>query len=897
MLLVAAAPSGGQGKNGPATLYSGGVVFTTRAPEPDATWFVVRDGRFVDVGGGPVPARWSEAPRRVDLGGQFVMPGFVDAHVHFIEGGLALLQTNLGRAQTRPALEAALRGACAAPQGDWVLVRNLDVAALGGLAPSLQTLGDICNGGRPVLALLRGGRRAYLNRAGWLKLGLTDSSGGGLLAGDEVRTAIRRIQATLPRQLVARAILTAQRRALSFGITAIGDDTYYPAHAVQYERLADSGHFHMRASLRSEGPAPDSRFLMRNVGLSYLGFEGDQIRYLGEGHVVDGELGSIARDGSIAHGEPAGAPRLATAELERIFLYAKPYGATFRVQGQSGLERILSARRAVGPRRDAEMLDVLDQCGSCGGQAAKRIFIAGFQVTIVPSQLHELPELVQAYGAATTKTLLPFRDLFRAGLEPALTSDWPRSSASRYSWMNGRADGCDRLELSPLASVAVAVSGRRPDGQRIPDAAERTIGLPHALRGVTTNGAAAVGRSADLGRISRGYLADFVVLERSPFDLEEGAGSELYDAEVRETWVGGVRRYLAWTVGEKPEANEARTAQIAKSFGGRPAGWAASPILGYDPTTGIILGGAFFFYPYETSGFEGKVMAMVLPQQSGRVAGVVETNYRGLAPGLDLKSMWGFVNWQGNYYGVGMDAPPDAELETSPTEVEGGIGVELGLAPALKLGVYGLYGYKSEDESGRIEALAGQWEGHIDGHRSALKVSLIHDTRSSQFSTRSGGYRELWAEAWLVQGSTLAPRGRVGATVSQFVPLYAPDLILALHGEAGTSFGERAFDTNYKLGGIAALRGYRSHRFRGHHYVYGAAELRYPIWAFISGVVYGETGMMWVDDRPDDASDLGYVGGLGLRFGLPPDYLIKLRFDLGFTPDQWGVFFAFNEAF
>ena len=34
-----------------------------------------------------------------------------------------------------------------------------------------------------------------------------------------------------------------------------------------------------------------------------------------------------------------------------------------------------------------------------------------------------------------------------------------------------------------------------------------------------------------------------------------------------------------------------------------------------------------------------------------------------------------------------------------------------------------------------------------------------------------------------------------------------------------------------------------------------------------------------------------------LRFGLPPDRLVRLRFDFGFAPDQWGVFFKFNEAF
>ena len=66
-----------------ATLYHSGQVFTATSQAVDASWFVVRDGRFVAVGNGDVPAQWETMPRKVDLHGAFVLPGFIDGHLHF----------------------------------------------------------------------------------------------------------------------------------------------------------------------------------------------------------------------------------------------------------------------------------------------------------------------------------------------------------------------------------------------------------------------------------------------------------------------------------------------------------------------------------------------------------------------------------------------------------------------------------------------------------------------------------------------------------------------------------------------------------------------------------------------------------------------------------------------
>ena len=326
-------------------------------------------------------------------------------------------------------------------------------------------------------------------------------------------------------------------------------------------------------------------------------------------------------------------------------------------------------------------------------------------------------------------------------------------------------------------------------------------------------------------------------------------------------------------------------------------GWTPSPIIGYDPVPGVILGGALFFYPYQDHGWLGSGSVMVVPQQQGRVAAEVEVGFLRLSPRFDLESEVGFDNWRGRYYGVGARTPPEAQVETDPARLAARLGGAFRLGGDLGLPVHALLGWSRQRQAAAIAAIGGEAEGAIDGARAGARVALRHDTRDSLFSARYGGLRALWVEGWAVQGGALAPRARAGVHVAQFVPVLPPDVILAARASAGTSAGAYAFDTNYRLGGIDLLRGLLSDRLRGHHFAAGTLELRFPIVSIVSGAVYGESGTGWLDGAGWAPGDISHVGGGGLRFGLPPDFLIKLRFDAGFSADQWGIFFAFDEAF
>jgi len=70
-------------------LVTNATVYTVDAAFSKAEAFAVRDGHFVAVGKATDLLGRYEAAQTVDAGGQFIYPGFYDAHCHFYRGTAA----------------------------------------------------------------------------------------------------------------------------------------------------------------------------------------------------------------------------------------------------------------------------------------------------------------------------------------------------------------------------------------------------------------------------------------------------------------------------------------------------------------------------------------------------------------------------------------------------------------------------------------------------------------------------------------------------------------------------------------------------------------------------------------------------------------------------------------
>ena len=127
----------------------------------------------------------------------------------------------------------------------------------------------------------------------------------------------------------------------------------------------------------------------------------------------------------------------------------------------------------------------------------------------------------------------------------------PARLAGAYAWRSvlqagGRlAFGSDApVELpDPFAGLAAAISREGPDGQPFGGwQPQECITREQALAAYTTGSAHAGFADGRLGRIAKGYRADFLFVDRDP---TLASAAELRGTKVQEVWISG---RLAWQV-------------------------------------------------------------------------------------------------------------------------------------------------------------------------------------------------------------------------------------------------------------------------------------------------------------------------------------------------------------
>ena len=100
-IVMIAALAGGSGEPGVDLVLVGGDVWTGSADQPWAKGIAVTDGVIVAVDAEDVIRRMIGAETRViELDGRFAMPGFIDTHTHFVDGGFRLSAVDLRDADT-----------------------------------------------------------------------------------------------------------------------------------------------------------------------------------------------------------------------------------------------------------------------------------------------------------------------------------------------------------------------------------------------------------------------------------------------------------------------------------------------------------------------------------------------------------------------------------------------------------------------------------------------------------------------------------------------------------------------------------------------------------------------------------------------------------------------------
>lgn len=542
-------------------VFTGGPVFTADTVRSRAHAVAVRGGRIIAVGGDDVRDLIGPRTEVVDLAGRMLVPGFQDAHVHPVWGGLDMLRCDLSALHTAAEyLDAIAAYAASRPGEPWVLGGGWQMSAFPGGTPAAAAL-DRAVPDRPAFFPNRDGHGAWVNsvalRLAGIDRGTPDPADGrierdadGEPTGTLHEGAMSLVNRLLPEEPVERlteALLVGQRHLHSFGITAWQD-----AIVGSYGDAGDPGPAYLKAAAdgtltarvvgaiwwdRTRGVEQLPSLLERRERYRGGRFAATSVKIMQDG-VAENFTAAMLEPYHDGHHHPTDNSGISFVPPE-ILREAVPLldAEGFQVHFH-----------AIGDRAVRECLDAVEEALRRNGRGDNRHHIAHIQVVHpddiprfrslgVAANMQSLwatlePQMVELtlpfLGEPRSAWQYPFGDLLRSGAVLAAGSDWSVSSPD------------------PMAAIHTAVNRTAApgfeEGEYEPFLPEQAIDLASSLTAYTAGSAWVNHLDHVTGTIRPGAYADLALLDRDPF---AGPADEIGATRVLQTFVEGERVHAA----------------------------------------------------------------------------------------------------------------------------------------------------------------------------------------------------------------------------------------------------------------------------------------------------------------------------------------------------------------
>ena len=194
------------------------------------------------------------------------------------------------------------------------------------------------------------------------------------------------------------------------------------------------------------------------------------------------------------------------------------------------------------------------------------------------------------------------------------------------------------------------------------------------------------------------------------------------------------------------------------------------------------------------------------------------------------------------------------------------------------------------------KALPDTLAGYRGGDEVVASLTLAHDTRDHQTNPWYGHYISVGAQA----APALLPHGHSFQKVVFDARGYVSPVrrhILAGRLLCQQAFGEVPFYYLPEFGGDTLGRGYLPFRFRDRASVIGQLEYRFPVWSWLSGVVFADFGQFQPAISKFSLGGFHPSVGFGPRFIFGPNESSMVGIDVGFTPEGWNLVLHSGQVF
>ena len=515
-------------------------VWTGEPSRPWAEAVAITGNRISIVGTSDEVRRAAEGAELVDGGGRLVVPGFIDTHVHFVDGGFRLASVQLRDAKTRVEFVSRIKAfAATVPAGTWITGGDWDHSLWGGELPTREWI-DAVTPNHPVWVNRLDGHMSLANSAALTAAGVTkataDVAGGEIVRGanreptgvlkDNAMGLVDKVVPPPSDEMRDRALTAAMKYVNEQGVTSVHNMGTWEDLAT-FARARNAN----RLSTRIYGAVPLSDWARLQDVVARREHGGEQgrgdewLRVGGLKGFVDGSLGSH----TAAFHQP-----FDDSPKDKGLLVNTPEDLYRWISGadKAGLHVMV---HAIGDRANGLLLDIYERVARENGRRDRRFRIEhaqhlasadiprfaqlGVIASMQPYHAIDDGRWAEKFIGERIKTTYAFRSLLDAKAHLAFGSDWFVAPPT------------------PLEGIYAAVTRRTLDeknpGGWVP---EQKISVEEALRAYTATAAYASFDEDRKGTLTVGRAADLVMLDRNIFEIPP---EEIRHVKVLLTMVGG----------------------------------------------------------------------------------------------------------------------------------------------------------------------------------------------------------------------------------------------------------------------------------------------------------------------------------------------------------------------
>lgn len=500
----------------------------------------IKDNKIIYAGNSKDALSLLTSPMVYDLKGRVLMPGFVESHMHLFEGSRTFVEIDLKNVKSRDDFNDILHAFSTKKEiGQWIIGSGWsEMEIFNGRMPSREDIDEIVSD-RPVCLVRQDGHSVVINSMAIDVLGLEEMKSvipekvaprdeygdlRGLFKEDWSFKVIGMVMELLPDIYFEMGIERANFELISNGITSINDiTTRYPRIYKIYRRMLEDGRLNVRIKANALGNSPELKEFMNQKQDDMLSV--GRVKYF-----LDGSFGSrtaLLYEGYEDDPDNCGFQNLKDDELYQIIENSLKNNMRIciHVIGDLAISKMLDQyEKAFSKYPNKEIRNRIEHIQLVREEDIKRFKSLGLIASFQPVFTLEDKLTITRVGVRRIKDTYRYKTFIDEGVTVIFNSDWPFGSEYLK-----KSDGTYFKGFEPLIGIYCAVNELNLNKN------ER-VGVQQAIKGYTSDSAYALLMDDKIGSIEEGKLADIIVLDSDPFDINP---MEIKDIQIDLTMING----------------------------------------------------------------------------------------------------------------------------------------------------------------------------------------------------------------------------------------------------------------------------------------------------------------------------------------------------------------------